>query len=179
MFCCGHSRDFVSQLYLCDLAGSERVKKSGVTGTNFDEATAINSSLLVLGKVISALSRSETHVPYYECKLTTLLKKCFGGNSRTAVVVTCRSDDTRYGDETLQSLRFGERCAMISNQVRQAAASKTEVQAMLQDALTKVDAQLLSLQSRNKQHLASFSALQVRKDEIKLRLESLLQMMKI
>lgn len=37
-----------------------------------------------------------------------------GGNSRTTAIINCRSDDT-HGDETLQSMRFGERCAMISN----------------------------------------------------------------
>ena len=44
-----------SQLHLVDLAGSERVKKSKVVGQRMREAVGINSSLLVLGKVISGL----------------------------------------------------------------------------------------------------------------------------
>ena len=47
------------------------------------EAIGINSSLLVLGKVIAALVESDHHVPYLESKLTTMLRKAFGGNSRT------------------------------------------------------------------------------------------------
>ena len=74
-----------SQLHLVDLAGSERVKKSKVTGARMREAVGINSSLLVLGKVISALVKSHSHVPYLESKLTTLLKAAFGGNARTMV----------------------------------------------------------------------------------------------
>lgn len=46
----------------------------------------------VLGKVISSLVKGKSHVPYYESKLTTLLKAAFGGNSRTTVIVNCRSD---------------------------------------------------------------------------------------
>ena len=61
----------------------------------------INSSLLVLGKCIAALVEESSHVPYYESKLTMLVKGAFGGNSRTTVLVNCRGDDA-YGDETLQ-----------------------------------------------------------------------------
>ena len=53
-----------SQLHLIDLAGSERIKKSKATGTGLKEAVGINSSLLVLGKVIAALVESQHHVPY-------------------------------------------------------------------------------------------------------------------
>jgi Kinesin motor domain len=51
-------------LHLVDLAGSERVKKSKATGIRLKEAVGINSSLLVLGKVIAALVESHRHVPY-------------------------------------------------------------------------------------------------------------------
>jgi Kinesin motor domain len=53
-----------SKLHLVDLAGSERVKKSKATGLRLKEAVGINSSLLVLGKVIAALVESHRHVPY-------------------------------------------------------------------------------------------------------------------
>jgi hypothetical protein len=53
-----------SKLHLVDLAGSERVKKSKATGIRLKEAVGINSSLLVLGKVIAALVESHRHVPY-------------------------------------------------------------------------------------------------------------------
>lgn len=60
------------------VAGSERVKKSGVGGKELKEASSINSGLLVLGNVICALAdRAEgksTHIPYRDVKLTRILQ---------------------------------------------------------------------------------------------------------
>ena len=81
-----------SQLHLIDLAGSERIKKSKAAGVRLKEAVGINSSLLVLGKVISSLVKGQSHIPYFESKLTTMLKAAFGGNSKTTVIINCRSD---------------------------------------------------------------------------------------
>jgi hypothetical protein len=166
-----HDIQIKSHLYLVDLAGSERTKKSKVLGTHLDEANAINSSLLVLGKVISKLSKSEYHIPYYESQLTTLLKGAFGGNSRTAIVITCRSDDVSYGDETLQSLRFGEQCSMISNATIKAASSVADVQMMLDESINAVTLQLRSLEMKGKHTLPTYQSLQLRLYELKRRKE--------
>jgi hypothetical protein len=148
-----------SILHLVDLAGSERVKKSKVSGKNFDETVGINSSLLVLGKCIAALVESKSHVPYLESKLTTMLRAAFGGNSRTTAIVCARSGDD-HGEETLQSLRFGERCSMISNKTKTAAQSAESTLAALNTAVAKVEEQLAGLERRGKNHLPSFSNLQ-------------------
>jgi hypothetical protein len=147
-----------SQLVLLDLAGSERVKKSRAEGGRFREAVGINSSLLVLGKVISSLVESRSHVPYFESKLTTLLKGAFGGNSLTTAIINCRPE-VNHGEETLQSLRFGERCSMVSNSAIQAASSVTSALEKITDALTTVEGQLDSLRERNKTHLQSYKKL--------------------
>lgn len=54
----------VGKLTLCDLAGSERITKTGATGLTLTEAQNINKSLLELGNVISALMQQSKHVPY-------------------------------------------------------------------------------------------------------------------
>lgn len=162
-----------SQLHLVDLAGSERVKKSKVTGQRMREAVGINSSLLVLGKVISALVKQHGHVPYFESKLTTILKAAFGGNSRTMVMVNARPDDD-FGDETLQSLRFGERCSMISNSLRQLATSLEGTLQTIDDALLTMEGQLQSLAQRNKQHLDSYKAVQASYDALQRKRTELL-----
>ena len=102
------------KLLLVDLAGCERVGKSGAEGTTLDEAIAINLHLHALGKCIAALalngadanpnstnakkdlignndgSNSPTHVyvPYRESKLTRLLKDSLGGTAMTSLIVT-------------------------------------------------------------------------------------------
>lgn len=158
-----------SALYLVDLAGSERVKKSGAAGMQMKEAKAINSSLLVLGKVINRLSRSEFHVPYFESQLTTMLKGAFGGNSRTGVIVTCRSDDQLHGDETLQSLRFGELCGMISNSTRQAATSLQAVLECLDNSINQVSAQIESMVCSGRNNIPSFHSLNIKLSELKMK----------
>lgn len=55
-------------LNLIDLAGSERVGKTGATGQTLAEAKKINQSLSALGNVINALSSASEadrqHIPY-------------------------------------------------------------------------------------------------------------------
>jgi len=147
-----------SRMHLVDLAGSERVKKSDVKGTHMKEAVGINSSLLVLGKVISSLVECKSHVPYLESKLTTLLRGAFGGNSRTFAIINCRSDDD-HGDETLQSLRFGERCALISNSIRTIASSATDAVSVLEETISRIGDQIRSLEARGKVDMPSYQKL--------------------
>jgi len=49
-------KKLVGKLYMVDLAGSEKVSKTGAEGSVLDEAKNINKSLSALGNVISALA---------------------------------------------------------------------------------------------------------------------------
>merc|ERR1719253_1901461 len=74
-----------AKIRFCDLAGSERAKKTGAVGERFREGVNINQGLFALGNVISALGDPKlkaTHVPYRDSKLTRLLQDSLGGNSR-------------------------------------------------------------------------------------------------
>ena len=81
-----------SRLYVCDLAGSERVAKTGAKGSVFEEAKAINASLSALGNVINALSEGAKHMPYRDSKLTFLLKDSLAGNTKTVLFVAATLD---------------------------------------------------------------------------------------
>ena len=54
---------------MVDLAGSEKVCKTGADGRTLEEAKKINKSLLSLGQVIYALNEG-SHIPYRDSKLT-------------------------------------------------------------------------------------------------------------
>ena len=113
--------DFSSKtgkIYLVDLAGSERIAKTGAQGQTLDEAKNINRSLTCLGQVINALTDGKsTHIPYRDSKLTRILQESLGGNSRTSLIVTC-SPSAFNENETVSTLRFGQRAKQIKNKAR-------------------------------------------------------------
>merc|ERR1719327_137709 len=108
----------VGKLHLVDLAGSEKVAKTGVSGERLDEAKNINRSLSALGNVINALTdKKSTHIPYRDSKLTRVLQESLGGNAKTSLIITC-SPSNFNEQETISTLRFGQRAKMIKNVVK-------------------------------------------------------------
>lgn len=73
-----------------DLAGSERIGKSGAEGSRLREAQCINKSLSALGDVISALRGKHAHVPFRNSRLTYLLQDSLSGDSKTLMMVQVR-----------------------------------------------------------------------------------------
>lgn len=90
---------------MVDLAGSEKIEKTGATGITLEQAKKINLSLTQLGIVINKLSEGDSHIPYRNSKLTHLLSESLGGNSKTTLICTA-SRRMQHTDESVQSLRF-------------------------------------------------------------------------
>ncbi|XP_068404284.1 kinesin-like protein KIF20B isoform X4 [Eschrichtius robustus] len=100
----------VSELSLCDLAGSERSMKTQNEGERLRETGNINTSLLTLGKCINVLKNSEKskfqqHVPFRESKLTHYFQSFFNGKGKICMIVNISQCFLAY-DETLNVLKF-------------------------------------------------------------------------
>lgn len=167
-----------SQLVLCDLAGSERVRRTSSRGARLEEARAINASLHTLGQVISALavisqqssgpnasSAARVHVPWRDSKLTRLLYGNLGGNANTYLLATM-GPAAKNASETLSTLQFASRCMRVSaNPVASLATSQVDYAhlcARLQARLAGLEgvhaAELASLARRYEDALADCKA---------------------
>merc|ERR1712032_612711 len=102
------------KILLCDLAGSERLKKSESTGDVQKEAIEINKSLTALGDVIEALTKKQKQIPYRNHKLTQLMQDSLGGASKTLMFVNC-SPASSNEEETIMSLKYATRAKRITN----------------------------------------------------------------
>jgi hypothetical protein len=90
-------------------------------GERIKEGISINSGLLALGNVISALgdpSRAKTntasHVPYRDSKLTRLLQDSLGGNAHTLMIACVSPAEWNVG-ETVNTLKYANRARNIKN----------------------------------------------------------------
>ena len=115
-----HPDGFVQrgELHFADLAGLERVDRTGAHGQSLEEAKRINLSLSALGNCILALAQpGRAHIPFRDSKLTFLLKNSLGGNARTTLLINVSS---RWNDleETITALKFGARARAIKNVVK-------------------------------------------------------------
>jgi len=94
------------QLNLCDLAGSERVDRSGAQGKALAEAKNINKSLSCLSGVFTAINNKSQHVPFRDSKLTYLLQPSFSGDGKTLMMINLSPTEMSHF-ESLSTLRFG------------------------------------------------------------------------
>lgn len=135
--------ELTSRLCLVDLGGSEKLGKSLANagalapgtvpwGEYYQsrrlmaEATNINVGLLALKRVVDALhlikkarreGKQPPHVPYGDSKLTEILSDALGGDGKTTVLVTVASEH-EHAIESVQTLRFGERCASVETKAK-------------------------------------------------------------
>lgn len=101
----------ISEMSLCDLAGSERCTKTDSAGDRLKEAGNINNSLLILGKCIAALKHNQNlkmkqnYIPFRESKLTRLFQPFFCGKGKACMIVNINQCASNY-DETFHVMKF-------------------------------------------------------------------------
>ncbi|KAL7304903.1 hypothetical protein TKK_0002705 [Trichogramma kaykai] len=104
----------VSIFSFCDLAGSERLKKTLNVGERLKEAQNINTSLLVLGRCLQTIytaqssakpQKHESIGPFRESKLTRLFQRALSGKEQMSMIVNVNPVPNLY-EETQNVLKF-------------------------------------------------------------------------
>lgn len=139
----------VGKLHLCDLAGSEKLDKTGLTPQQKVASTKIEMALNALSNVMTTLasrsgkkeaSASDAKADleiYRSSKLTRLLQQSLGGNTRT-VMLAVIGPSALTVDDTARTLRFAQRGKKVmskcltSNVAPATAALKDEVATLKQ-----------------------------------------------
>ena len=120
---------------MVDLAGSEKVGKTGATGDRLKEAAGINKSLSALGLVIEKLAdqamgkTKNVVVPYRDSCLTRILQNALGGNSKTLMICAISPASDNY-EETLSTLRYADQAKKIKNK---AVVNESETDKMIRN----------------------------------------------
>lgn len=103
----------ISQLSLCDLAGSERISRTKTEGERIKQAGHINNSLMTLRSCLECLRENQKNggsnkvVPYRDSKITHLFKNYFDGDGKVNMIV-CLNPRNEDFDESLHVMRFAE-----------------------------------------------------------------------
>jgi hypothetical protein len=143
-----------ASLFLVDLAGAEDQSDTGATGATLRQAASINRSLSELTNVMNALYQKSAFINYRNSRLTSLLKKALGGNSKTSFVLTCNPNPEQL-NMSLRTLQFGNRARSLTNNARLVATSSssdlTDWHSKYDEAMAKMEEQqriILELQSK-------------------------------
>ncbi|XP_032996399.1 kinesin-like protein KIF20A [Lacerta agilis] len=123
----------ISEMSLCDLAGSERCKEQR-TGDRMKEANNINTSLHTLGRCLTLLRQNQqarlkhSVVPFRDSKLTRVFQGFFTGRGQSCMIVNINPCASSY-DETLHVAKF----SAIASQLLQAPSKPLSIQSLIKE----------------------------------------------
>ncbi|XP_063362937.1 kinesin-like protein KIF20B [Cydia amplana] len=145
-----------SHVRLCDLAGSERARRTRNTGARMQESRAINSSLHVLERCLHTLRRKQTTkqdlVPYRESKLTRLLGTGLSGTRGEAVsMVVTLNPAPEYAHETRHVLQLAAvaRDIQVNNTIAESISTLENSCSTIQDTTIASSAEVTRLRAEN------------------------------
>jgi len=137
----------IGKVNFADLAGSEKVSKTGAVGLKLNQANAINLSLTNLGIVINALASEKPFIPHRNSSLTWFLKDSLSGNFKTTLIVSGSLAPFNL-QETVNSLRFGQRCKLIKTRAK---VNKVLTRASLQNKIKRLSKRVAELEKENEE----------------------------
>jgi hypothetical protein len=150
-----------------DFAGTELVRSSNVTGTQFNEAVHINTARSAFRKCIDVIidnqeaaavatrknvSPKEKIVPFRESCFTWYIADLFRGEATKCYFMGCISPNEMHAEESLTTLRITNRMKWIGERAPCFSASKTEeffTKEKLQSSVTVREERLAELKNES------------------------------
>ncbi|CAA2965605.1 kinesin KIN12A [Olea europaea subsp. europaea] len=116
--CFGSSK--TSRISMVDLAGFERTLLDDASRQLVKEGKYVKKSTSQLGHLVNILAQRSNSgraedVPYRSSCLTHVLRESFGGNAKLSIMCAI-SPDNRSNNETISTLRFGQRAKLVKNE---------------------------------------------------------------
>ncbi|XP_063534402.1 kinesin-like protein KIF15-B isoform X2 [Cydia strobilella] len=146
----------LSHVRLCDLAGSERARRTRNTGARMQESRAINSSLHVLERCLHKLRKKQTTkqdlVPYRESKLTRLLGTGLSGTRGEAVsMVVTLNPAPEYAHETRHVLQLAAvaRDIQVNHTIAESISTLENTCSSIQETTIASSAEVIRLRAEN------------------------------
>ncbi|CAH1110005.1 unnamed protein product [Psylliodes chrysocephalus] len=180
---------FISNFSFCDLAGSERLKKTLNLGDRLKESNKINTSLLVLGRCMENIKKCQQIkdrrlIPFRESKLTQLFQKALMGFERLEMIVNINPSRNMY-DETIHVLNFSAiaKQIIIEEQLPKVARKRTRFSLLLENKekdqrgnnCLKVNNVESTLFPKEKQRKKSYNSLNEEYHQLLLEKDSLIE----
>ena len=133
----------ISQLQLVDLAGTERVSRTGSKNDRLREAGNINNSLMNLRRCLIQLRENQKNrghgmIKYRNSKLTHLFKSYFEGHGKVKMVL-CLNPNAQEYEENLHVVQFAE----MAREVEVARSKAIDHDRMLRKVCDKKQEEML------------------------------------
>ncbi|XP_012278178.1 kinesin-like protein KIF20A isoform X2 [Orussus abietinus] len=182
----------MSTFSFCDLAGSERLKKTLNVGDRLKEAQNINTSLLVLGRCLKSIYESqclkqkqEIVGPFRESKLTRLFQGALSGKELLSLIVHVNPAPNLY-IETQNVLNFSaiaRKIVVESKKPKQRALRSRFSQVVAQSIKTvtdwdtvqleNIESDLVESESTDFEHLRNYEDIINENKDLKMQIKSL------
>ncbi|KAI5148438.1 hypothetical protein ENBRE01_0319 [Enteropsectra breve] len=145
------SKMIISKINFVDLAGSERMKRTNCRGSAARESININTGLLALGNVISALYTKKGYIPYRDSKLTRILQDSLKNNM---LLIGCVSPQQIDINETINTLKYSSRASCIDGGEIRIAVDDSKDRREIRELRKEISA----LKAENQRYRAALSS---------------------
>ncbi|KAM0883018.1 hypothetical protein ACQ4PT_031907 [Festuca glaucescens] len=137
------------RLMLVDMAGSENIEAVGHTGHEAKSQTgSINRGNTTLKRVVESIANGDSHIPFWDSKLTMLLRDSFEDERSKILMILCASPDPKELHKTISTLEYGAREKCITRAAHASTPRDKVSSKEAQNAIWLKDEELARLRTK-------------------------------